>query len=261
MTVNKRSSSQHSEWDKTYKKLHGDEVLWSKAPEIEDFIPFAKNKNVVRMLDAGCGDGKNLSALLQQTDFYCIGCDTSSTALKICEREMLARNKDLINAGKLSERRLREFCLVNTALENTPFLDDHFDAAICIDVINHNREPYKIFHELSRIVRNNGLIYFSLFNIEDEIIQDEKQRKNMMPIPGNLSEREFIYSFVNGEGKQEDYYFRFLDIGEVEEFMAPTGLHIINKKVKLWSNPPHPHFRPYAHTHCNIMVTARNIKA
>lgn len=247
-------------WDATYKKLKGKEFLWSDIPEIEDFVAMALEEKAVRILDAGCGDGKNLSELIRFSQFYCVGCDNSPSALKVCEREVSNRNKKLIKNGKIDEKRLHEFCLIECPLHRMPFLDNHFDATICIDVINHNTEPYKIFEELKRVVKSNGLIYFSLFNIEDEIISSNQHKDEMMQIQGGIKDREYIYSFKNSNGEVIDYYFRFLHVDEVEDFLEPTGLKIIDKRVKLWKNPPHPHFRSYEHSHCNIMVTTRNIK-
>ncbi len=258
--IKKHNSNNFSEWDATYRKLKDDEVLWSSIPEIEDFIPRATQENAMRILDAGCGDGKNLAALIRVPQFYCVGCDSSPAALRVCERETVKRTQEFIEKGVIHKNRQHEFCLVECQLEKMPFLDSNFDAAICIDVINHKREPYKVFDELKRVVKKGGLIYFSLFNIEDEIISSEDHKDEMKPIQNGIKDREFIYSFKNYNGQVIDYYFRFLHESEIESFLKPTGLEIIEKKVKNWNNPPHPHFRPYKHNHCNHMVLCRNKK-
>lgn len=247
-------------WERTYRKLKGDEVLWSHFPEIEDFITLAKAADAKRILDAGCGDGKNLLALLMEPGFHCVGCDNSPSALRVCEREINRLNEKGMRDSRIQLQISTFACLILTALEDTPFLDDYFDAAICIDVINHNRNPYPILDELSRVVVRDGLIYFSLFNVEDEILTNPDYAQNMKPAKGGVKEREYVYEFINGEGSLEKYYFRFLHIDEIEEFLRPSNLSIIDKKVKLWENPPHPNFRPYKHYHCNIMVTAKNRK-
>lgn len=249
-----------SEWDATYKKLSHDEVLWSETPEIEDFIPIARQEDVIRILDAGCGDGKNLSALVRVPEFYCIGCDSSPTALQVCQREVVNRNQKYIEYGLIEDKRLHDFCLVESSVEKMPFPDNHFDALVCIDVINHNRNPYQIFDEIKRVVTNNGLIYFSLFNIKDDIINSDKHKHEMKPLDGGIKDREFIYSFTNTDNKNIDYYFRFLHEDEIDEFLKPTKFKILDKKVKYWKNQPHPHFRDYEHTHCNHMITVRNVK-
>ncbi|MBK7377767.1 MAG: class I SAM-dependent methyltransferase [Ignavibacteriales bacterium] len=249
-----------TEWEQTYSKLADDEILWSTFPEIEDFIPFAKKENVVRVLDAGCGDGKNLCALVKEQEFFCVGLDSSPSALQVCQREILHRNKQFVTEVKMTDKQINRFCLVPAPIEKMPFLDGHFDAAICIDVINHNPDPYPIFSELSRVVKKNGLIYISFFNIEDEIITDERYKINMKPLENGIIGREYLYEFKNSNDETIQYYFRFLKFDEVEDFIKPTGLVVENKKVKFWKNPPHPHFRPYEHTHCNIMVLCRNTK-
>lgn len=256
----KKQNGIASEWDATYKKLTNDEVLWSIIPEIEDFIVLARKEKAIRVLDAACGDGKNLADMVRIPEFFCVGCDSSPSALNVCQREVIIRNKKNVEYGLLDEKRVHNFCLVECQLEDMPFPDDHFDAAICIDVINHSREPYEIFNELKRVVKKNGLMYFSLFNIEDEIISGDKHKDEMKPMPGGIDGREYIYSQKNSDGDTIDYYFRFLHENEIDDFMAPSGLEIIEKKVKIWINPPHPHFRNYEHAHCNHMVIARNKK-
>jgi SAM-dependent methyltransferase len=247
-----------SEWERTYRKLRGDEVLWSSSPEIEDLLPPLRASRAKRVLDAGCGDGKNLAALLREPGLFCVGCDSSRTALEICEREVQKRNASQIEGGQLAEGRARELCLVHTQLADMPFLDGYFDAAVCIDVVNHNRDPYPLLAEVRRVVRPGGLVYLSLFNVDDDILQDPRSVLGMAPITGGIQGREFTYHFINGSGSVEEYYFRFLKVDEVPEFLRPTGLTILDVAVKHWWNPPHPYFRPYEHTHCNIMVMAKN---
>ena len=255
-----RLLEQVSEWDSTYRKLKENEVLWSQNPEIEDFVPLLKKSRATRILDAGCGDGKNLVSLIQDEEFFCVGCDGSPTALRVCDRQVQKAVEQLATGGSLPKERMRHYCLVEAELARMPFLDDHFDAALCIDVINHNPNPFPILTELRRVVKPGGYVYLSLFNTDDEIVQDPKQKALMTEMPRGIRGREYLYEFVNGDMGSVRYYFRFIKAGEVDDFLAPAGFQLVEKHVKAWPNPPHPHFRPYPHTHCNHMVTLKNTK-
>lgn len=61
-------------------------------------------------------------------------------------------------------------------LDSMPFPADAFDGLICIDVINHNPDPFRIFAEFRRVVRSKGLIYFNLFNTEDPIFGRDMEK-------------------------------------------------------------------------------------
>ncbi len=46
-------------------------------------------------------------------------------------------------------------------LTNLPFKNDHFDAVVCTQVLEHVPEPSKVLDELHRVLRSGGKLYLS----------------------------------------------------------------------------------------------------
>ena len=102
---------------------------------IKEFILQLKPHSNV--LDAGCGNGKNM--LLRQ-DCNIIGFDFCQKSIQIC------KNKNL------------EVLTANT--KYLPFRDNCFDATFSVAVLHHIVEKREdVIRELIRVTKPNGLIY------------------------------------------------------------------------------------------------------
>jgi len=98
-----------------------------------------------RILDVGCGGGGLLS-LFKDGGWLVYGVDTSEKACK------------------LATKRLGENVYNNT-LSGCAFPDDYFDVVFLNHVIEHMSSPYRELDEISRILKNNGLIVICTPNI------------------------------------------------------------------------------------------------
>ncbi len=95
------------------------------------------NQRFSRILDAGCGTGLNMSYL---KDFgCCFGCDVASASLTFCQKNGL---KNLIRCN----------------LERPPFKDQQFECITILDVLEHAEDPEAVLRELSRILKNQGIM-------------------------------------------------------------------------------------------------------
>lgn len=94
-----------------------------------------------RVLDAGCGTGRNLQVIQERITPYGFGFDLSHHAAQYWPR-----------------RGLRHVCLA--AINEIPFQDAAFDVALCIDVLEHVKEVLEAqaYRELWRVVRPGGFI-------------------------------------------------------------------------------------------------------
>jgi SAM-dependent methyltransferase len=88
-----------------------------------------------RILDAGCGSGRNMVELARLGSVT--GTDVSERALE------LARERD-VGAAELAP------------LETLPFDDDSFDLITCLDVIEHIPDDVGALRELQRVVAPGG---------------------------------------------------------------------------------------------------------
>ena len=92
----------------------------------------------IRVLDAGCGKGSGVLRKYRQRMGLLVGVD------KIAPKEGYGRMDEFI----LSE------------LDDMPFPDATFDVVICYEVIEHLRNPQKVFAEFRRILIDGGVLIF-----------------------------------------------------------------------------------------------------
>jgi len=121
-------------------KPHSDLVVVSKV---------FKEKRVKKILDLGCGIGRNMIPLIED-GFELSGVDESKEAIKILKSKI--KNKSLV--AKLK----------NSKFQNLSFPDNHFDAVISVQTLNHGYEADIIqgFKELFRVLKPGGIIFITL---------------------------------------------------------------------------------------------------
>lgn len=101
---------------------------------------------VDRLLDVGCGDG-SLGLILRGKARLAVGVDGQRQAgLDARSRGLRVQCAD-INAGHL------------------PYRTGAFDAAVCLDVIEHVLDPRHLVRELARVIRPGGTLVLTTPNI------------------------------------------------------------------------------------------------
>lgn len=125
-------------------------------PEVARFVSTLHCTD--RLLDIGCGNGKNLLIASQQVQNNQVSLDLQS-----CVR--LATD---MSFGLLSVCRERGLPSVQANCLQLPFLENTFDALICIAVLHHlvtERRRMQALTEISRVLLSNGkaLIYVWAF--------------------------------------------------------------------------------------------------
>jgi tellurite methyltransferase len=106
-----------------------------------------------RVLDAGCGDGRNLVYLLQH-GFDCYGVDEDATALQIMRR----------NAARLAAQLPADHFMV-ASLDALPFVDASMDAVVVSAVLHFARDEHhwtRMVQELWRVLAPSGLLFARL---------------------------------------------------------------------------------------------------
>ena len=106
---------------------------------------FKKN---MKILDAGCGEGRN-SHFFVKNGYNIYGIDNDSNAIRMAK--MIFRS---INS-EISENFLQ------SELSLTPFTDNFFDAVICCSVLHFSRDTIhfeEIIQEIGRILKPQGTL-------------------------------------------------------------------------------------------------------
>lgn len=98
-----------------------------------------------RIIDVGCGNGGLLS-IFKDNGWMVYGVDTSETACKLATKSL---------GGNV----------YNSSLKDCAFPNDYFDVVFLNHVIEHMTLPYQELDEISRILKNNGLIVLCTPNI------------------------------------------------------------------------------------------------
>ena len=140
-------------------------------------------ENSNRILDAGCGEGRNSYYFIRQgINIY--GVDSDPSAIRMAK--MVARS----NRPDLSEN------FIEAHLTSLPFPDSFFDTVICCSVLHfaeNETEFQSMFMELSRVLAEQGLFFLRMIDDPEEGI----------PFSLNDQAREFIMS--NGFELLEPY--------------------------------------------------------
>jgi ubiquinone/menaquinone biosynthesis C-methylase UbiE len=105
------------------------------------------------VLEAGCGDGKNLAAM-NAREWNVVALDFSPTAISLCA--------DLEGRGS-------RVAFVAGDASRLPFRTNSFDAVFLIHVTGHAMEPVRcmIAAEAARVTRKGGLVVFREFSRGD----------------------------------------------------------------------------------------------
>jgi ubiquinone/menaquinone biosynthesis C-methylase UbiE len=143
-------------------KNHDQKKYWDKAAEEKEFpTPFqinefkkhvSKNMNI---LDVGCGYGRTLNELHDQGFNNLTGIDYS---------------QGMINRGLKLYPYLN---LIKNDGDKIPFPDNEFDVVVLIAVLTSNvkdEEQENLISEISRVLKDNGILYITDFLIN----QDER---------------------------------------------------------------------------------------
>ncbi len=166
---------------------------WLTANELERFAASLELRPATRLLDVACGSGGPALQLAELT-----GCDIVGVELDAAT----------VDAGI---RRAREHGLAGRArfvqadaTGRLPFDDDSFEALLCIDAVNHQRDRAAVLQEWARLLRPGGRLVFT-----DPIV-----------ITGMLDSEELATRTSIG-------YFLFVPAGDNERLLRSAGLTVV----------------------------------
>jgi ubiquinone/menaquinone biosynthesis C-methylase UbiE len=148
------------------------------------------------ILDAGCGNGKNMIFLLENKFEHVKGCDFSKNLVNIC----LNKKLDVVKANIL--------CL--------PYHDLYFQNIICIAVLHHlstDEHRKNAIIELLRVTKIGGKIFMSVASVEEPFCKKYKK----------IDDCGDIMAIWRNEN---DRYYHLFEKGEFEELCFGLNVNI-----------------------------------
>jgi 2-polyprenyl-3-methyl-5-hydroxy-6-metoxy-1,4-benzoquinol methylase len=137
----------------------------------------------MRILDAGCGEGRNMVYFVKN-DFKIYGIDKNAEAVNMAKIVCRSSNENY----ELEN-------IQNFTIEDNPFPDQFFDAVLCINVLHSARDRQEFFNlldHLQRLVTIGGFLFLSM---ESKIGFSSESHKIKNPCEDDLhDEQNFYYS-------------------------------------------------------------------
>ncbi len=140
-------------WDNIYKQGKSEYKYYDITKPHEDMnkiIRLFEKENVKKVLDLGCGAGRNLF-LMAEKKFNVHGIDTSKQGMAIAKKVLKQNN-------------IHAHLKVGNVFNVLPYEDNSFDAIVCVQVLQHafEKEIKKAISEIKRVLKPNGLLFITL---------------------------------------------------------------------------------------------------
>jgi SAM-dependent methyltransferase len=202
-------------WDKVYSN---DSAFFGEEPS--DFAQKCysdfKRYDVKRLLELGCGQGRD-SIFFASNDLDVYAIDSSKVAIENINQKIKGKNIAL---------HLSHF----EARQELPFDSSRFDAIYSHMFYNMrftNEELKFLFKESSRVLKNNGLLYFSVRSDKDVFYNKGKK------IGGNIYEINGFQIRFFTKIQIKSFLSDYFEIKNIEEsYEEPVSLYLVfcNKK-------------------------------
>lgn len=180
-------------------------------PKIGERVEFASRfiGNNDKILDVGCGDGI-LMYFIRNNSKKVYGIDNSGKELQNArKRGMIVKKVDLDR-------------------EKIPFIASSFDCMVCLDVIEHVKDPEKLLREINRVSKVGGKLILATPNVRfTNHLFD-------LVIMGRFPKTSTDPSLYDGG------HLHFFTYGDIIELLKKTGFRIakiegiINKPRRGW---------------------------
>jgi SAM-dependent methyltransferase len=189
------STQKKTGWDQIYSdpKSYTYYNLHKAHEHLDKIIQFFTQNSVSKILDLGCGLGRNMIPLLRK-GFNIYGIDNSKNGIAFLALELKKQKlKTNLKVGKF---------------QNLPYPDNYFDAVLSVQTLNHGYEVdvKKGIREIERVLKPYGCLFLT--------------------VPGRISKGEVRYCLVKTATQVEPFTF-IPTIGD--EIGIPH--YIFNKKL------------------------------
>lgn len=197
-----------SEWELMWNEIYKNqgEVQFDVLPPVKTYIDYLKDRNLLKILDLGCGTGRNTMYLLEN-GFQVTATDISEQGLKLTQKKAKSRSFELETACH--------------DMRQIPFKDNTFDALLCSWVCGHGNHQDMIEHanEMLRVVKPGGSLFVDYpstadarfgigIEIEDNTFLENMPGEEKIPHHySDLKEIETVYKDHDYDIKPYTYEF------------------------------------------------------
>lgn len=168
-------------WEIVYKEK-GD--LYKEAgPEIKRYAKIFKKHKYKRILDLGCGAGRNTIYLAQQ-GFSVYALDISKMGVAITRKK--AKSLDLNNI---------KFKVAD--IKHTYYPANYFDAVVCIFVLSHGllKDNKDAVDEIYRILKLKGMLVTEFMSVKDKTCGKGKKIEKNTFLGGMEDDKHMIHHY------------------------------------------------------------------
>lgn len=143
-----------NQWNKIYKrdgkKYKYYDIIDTPHSDLEKVMRIFKKAKVKRVLDLGCGAGRNTWSMAKN-GFEVYGLDLAKDGIDLLKKYLKSKN-------------LRADLRMGDIFNPLPYPSNYFDAIISVQVMQHGREKdiKKSLKEVARILKPKGLIFITL---------------------------------------------------------------------------------------------------
>jgi len=150
-------SNAKNDWNKhrlTIEKIDGEYQI-SLSHIIKNSIDMFREKGYSKILDLGCGTGRN-SLFFAQHGFEVFSSDICKESTEILK-------------DKLYKKRISNISVHNFNFKDILFEDNFFDAVLCVSVLHHARisEIERGLSEIYRVLKSSGGLIFDILSKDD----------------------------------------------------------------------------------------------
>ena len=182
---------------------------------VKDFTGLISDKNN-RILEIGCGNGKNMEYIEKHTESNIVGIDTCNHFVEICKK----KNLDVIlsNSTKL------------------PFPDNHFDYILCIAMFHHLltiEDRNTSMNEFIRVMKPDSYGIITCWSTEQP--EDSKfkftEGINIVPWKGRQDINKIRYYYVYNQKMFQEYFETFTEIKIIQIYNEVGNWILLFRKI------------------------------
>lgn len=193
------------QWGLVYRKDSKDYKYYDLDKPHQDLFwitSLFKNEGVKKILDLGCGSGRNFF-YLEKKGFDVYGVDSAPEGLKVMKKKGVV-------ASKLK---------VGDVFSKLPYLDGFFDAVVSVQVLQHSREKgiLKAISEIRRVLKPGGILFvtvagrYSLGKLRYCLVKTAKKVSNNTYVP-TLGEEKGLIHFIYNKDLLLKHYSSFFPL-------------------------------------------------